>query len=62
MSATQLWYTNPPSEYMNGLPIGTGRLAAMVLGKPDASGSLSTTNGCGGARTATAISRSAPTS
>ena len=27
-----LWYTQPPNEYMSGLPIGTGRLAAMILG------------------------------
>ncbi|MBN1349299.1 glycoside hydrolase family 95 protein [candidate division KSB1 bacterium] len=30
----KLWYTSPANEYMNGLPIGTGRLAAMVLGDP----------------------------
>lgn len=30
-----LWYNSPPSEYMAGLPIGTGRLAAMVLGNPN---------------------------
>jgi alpha-L-fucosidase 2 len=35
MSSTRLWYTEPPSEYMSGLPIGTGRLAAMVLGLPE---------------------------
>ena len=28
----KLWYTEPASEYMCGLPIGTGRLAAMVIG------------------------------
>ncbi|NLF02144.1 MAG: glycoside hydrolase family 95 protein, partial [Anaerolineales bacterium] len=28
----RLWYTEPAREYMAGLPIGTGRLAAMVLG------------------------------
>jgi alpha-L-fucosidase 2 len=28
----RLWYTCPADTYMNGLPIGTGRLAAMVLG------------------------------
>ncbi|GDY12941.1 alpha/beta hydrolase [Planctomycetota bacterium] len=27
-----LWYDRPPSDWMNGLPIGNGRLAAMVLG------------------------------
>ena len=31
-TAKTLWYTQPPSEYMSGLPIGTGRLAAMILG------------------------------
>ncbi|MCE5325291.1 MAG: glycoside hydrolase N-terminal domain-containing protein [Planctomycetaceae bacterium] len=35
MSATKLWYTTPPTEYMSGLPIGTGRLAAMILGTTD---------------------------
>ena len=30
----RLWYTCPPKEYMSGLPIGTGRLAAMVMGTP----------------------------
>lgn len=28
----KLWYTEPASRWLNGLPIGTGRLAAMVLG------------------------------
>lgn len=28
----KLWYTRPASDYIEGLPIGTGRLAAMVLG------------------------------
>lgn len=32
MSNMTLWYTSPASEYMSGLPIGTGRLAAMLLG------------------------------
>ena len=32
---SKLWYTQPASEYMSGLPIGTGRLAAMVLGTLD---------------------------
>ncbi|MFA6108439.1 MAG: glycoside hydrolase N-terminal domain-containing protein, partial [Candidatus Latescibacterota bacterium] len=31
-STKRLWYTSPASEYMAGLPIGTGRLAAMVIG------------------------------
>ncbi|MFA5203165.1 MAG: glycoside hydrolase family 95 protein [Lentisphaeria bacterium] len=30
----RLWYQQPASEYMAGLPVGTGRLAAMVLGGP----------------------------
>lgn len=28
----KLWYTRPAADYIEGLPIGTGRLAAMVLG------------------------------
>ena len=28
----KLWYTGPAREWLEGLPIGTGRLAAMVLG------------------------------
>ncbi|HWT26419.1 MAG TPA: glycoside hydrolase N-terminal domain-containing protein, partial [Mobilitalea sp.] len=28
----RLWYTTPALEWRNGLPIGTGRLAGMVLG------------------------------
>ncbi|MBM4458261.1 MAG: alpha-L-fucosidase [Chloroflexi bacterium] len=36
MSSTKLWYTHPPAEYIAALPIGTGRLAAMVLGDPTA--------------------------
>ena len=35
MSSTKLWYTHPAAEYTTGLPIGTGRLAAMVLGGLD---------------------------
>lgn len=31
-STTRLWYATPAAEYIAGLPIGTGRLAAMVLG------------------------------
>jgi alpha-L-fucosidase 2 len=27
-----LWYESPPKEYISGLPVGTGRLAAMILG------------------------------
>jgi alpha-L-fucosidase 2 len=30
--AQKLWYTSPASQWLNALPIGTGRLAAMVLG------------------------------
>ncbi len=30
----KLWYTSPSTEYISGLPIGTGRLAAMILGDP----------------------------
>jgi alpha-L-fucosidase 2 len=36
MSSTKLWYTHPAAEYIAALPIGTGRLAAMVLGDLDA--------------------------
>ena len=35
MSEKLLWYRQPAAEYMEGLPIGTGRLAAMVLGAID---------------------------
>ena len=28
----QLWYTKPASEWFDALPIGTGRLAAMIFG------------------------------
>lgn len=28
----KLWYVTPPSEWMEGLPIGNGRLAAMIWG------------------------------
>lgn len=28
----KMWYTSPATEWKNGLPIGTGRLAGMVLG------------------------------
>lgn len=28
----KMWYTSPASDWINGLPIGTGRLAGMVLG------------------------------
>ena len=27
-----LWYRTPASEYIAGLPVGTGRLAGMVMG------------------------------
>ncbi len=36
MKASRLWYDKPAPDFMNGLPIGTGRLAAMVMGSvPD---------------------------
>ena len=28
----KLWYTKPAATHLDGLPIGTGRLAAMVFG------------------------------
>lgn len=31
----KLWYNKPAAEWKEGLPIGTGRLAAMILGNPD---------------------------
>ncbi|MGQ9523463.1 MAG: glycoside hydrolase family 95 protein [Armatimonadota bacterium] len=30
-----LWYTRPASEWIEALPVGNGRLGAMVFGKPD---------------------------
>ena len=33
-NVARLWYTSPASRYTAGLPLGTGRLAAMVLGDP----------------------------
>ena len=30
-----LWYNTPAKEWNEGLPIGNGRLAAMVLGDPN---------------------------
>ena len=35
MKKNRLWYRTFSEEYMSGLPIGTGRLAAMVLGLPE---------------------------
>jgi hypothetical protein len=35
VSNTKLEYTEPATGYMCGLPIGTGRLAAMILGTLD---------------------------
>jgi len=32
----KLWFEQPAAEWKDGLPIGTGRLAAMVLGDPQA--------------------------
>jgi len=29
-----LWYDRPTAEYMSGLPVGDGRIGAMVLGEP----------------------------
>ncbi len=34
MNKNKLWYNTYSEEYMNGLPIGTGRLAAIILGIP----------------------------
>ncbi len=34
MNKNTLWYKTCSEEYINGLPIGTGRLAAMILGGP----------------------------
>ena len=31
----QLWFDTWTENYMEGLPIGNGRLAAMMLGKPE---------------------------
>jgi alpha-L-fucosidase 2 len=36
MPSTRLWYTSAATEYSTGLPIGNGRLAAMVMGNPEA--------------------------
>ena len=30
----KLWHRSPAGDFTAGLPIGTGRLAAMVLGAP----------------------------
>ena len=35
MKKNRLWYRTFSEEYMSGLPIGTGRLAAMILGVPE---------------------------
>ena len=32
MIANKMYYTSPPSEWLEGLPIGNGRLAAMIWG------------------------------
>ncbi len=34
MMKNTLWYNSFSDEYMSGLPIGTGRLAAMIVGAP----------------------------
>jgi len=31
----KLWYKSPAGEWKEGLPVGNGRLAAMVLGYPE---------------------------
>ena len=31
----KLWYKKPADQWNEGLPIGNGRLAAMVIGDPD---------------------------
>ena len=31
----KLWYTHSTEQFMEGLPLGNGRLAAMVLGRPE---------------------------
>ena len=31
----RLWYTTWTNEYMEGLPVGNGRIAAMMLGQPE---------------------------
>ena len=30
-----MWYRTPTQDYMEGLPLGNGRLAAMALGTPE---------------------------
>ncbi len=34
-SATVLWYTHPAAKWENALPVGNGRLGAMVFGRTD---------------------------
>jgi alpha-L-fucosidase 2 len=34
-STSQLWYTHPADKWENALPVGNGRLGAMVFGKTD---------------------------
>jgi alpha-L-fucosidase 2 len=34
-ASSTLWYTSPASTWLEALPIGNGRLGAMVFGKPD---------------------------
>ena len=31
----KIWSRSETHEYLGGLPIGTGRIAAMILGDPD---------------------------
>jgi alpha-L-fucosidase 2 len=32
MGATMLWYAQPASEWVEALPVGNGRLGAMIFG------------------------------
>jgi alpha-L-fucosidase 2 len=34
-AATVLWYTHPAEKWENALPVGNGRLGAMVFGRAD---------------------------
>ena len=53
--------THPADSFMDGLPIGTGRLAAMVLGTHDPERVALNPNGCGAASTGTGSRRRART-
>ena len=52
-----LWFDKWSEEYMEGLPTGNGRLAAMMLGQPEKLRIALNHDGCGAARIATGISR-----